>query len=159
MPALVTAVLFRDGQESYAPFQQHASYLFDEEGWHDLGLRTLECTKRMMSLKVYAGLSLCGTRLFADHLEGTYDLARRFAERLRRTPDFDLLTEPQANIVCFRLRGADDQGRLRRRVNESGAFYLVQAGIGGETWLRVTLMNPLTTDDDLAALLDAIRLA
>ena len=59
MPALVTAVLFRDGARSFDAFSQEAHYLFHGDGddarpYSDVGLRTLECTKEMMPLKVYA---------------------------------------------------------------------------------------------------------
>jgi L-2,4-diaminobutyrate decarboxylase len=56
MPALVTAVLFKDGKDGAAAFAQDAGYLFEDDGedaWSDIGKRTIECTKRMMSLKLY----------------------------------------------------------------------------------------------------------
>jgi L-2,4-diaminobutyrate decarboxylase len=172
-PALVTAVLFKDGARSYAPFAQEASYLFhgegDEDGeWWNVGLRTVECTKRMLSLKVYVALSLFGTRFFGDYVTHTFDQARRFARMLEAAPDFALAIEPALNIVCFRYQPAGVHGRealdalqtrVRRRIVESGRFYLVQTALSGGVHLRTTLMNPLTTDDDLAALLDAIRAA
>ena len=49
------------------------------------------------------------------------------------------------------------QLRLRRAVIESGEFYLVQSRIDGRPVLRTTMMNPLTTEDDLRDLLDCIR--
>src|SRR5262249_25965069 len=56
MPALVTAVLFRDGKRSYQAFAQEASYLFEERSlddeWHNAATRTLECTKLMMGMKL-----------------------------------------------------------------------------------------------------------
>jgi L-2,4-diaminobutyrate decarboxylase len=164
MPSLVTAVLFRDPSRSYSAFAQEASYLFDgkhpEEEWMNGAVRTLECTKRMMSLKVYAALQLCGTRFFGDYIDHTFALARRFGAMIAATSDFTLAIEPTLNIVCFRY-GEDDalQARIRRRIVESGRFFLVQTALGGRTWLRTSLMNPLTTDADLSALLDAVRAA
>ena len=46
---------------------------------------------------------------------------------------------------------------LRDRVNQSGAFHLVQTVLNGQTYLRTTLINPHTTLEDLAALLEALR--
>ena len=107
MPALVTAVLFSRPGTSNQAFHQEQSYVsFRAEGdaypWWDSGLRTLECTKRMMALGLYTSLTTHGTDSFGDHIEQTFDLARTFANLLRETPDFDLPVEPQANIVCFR---------------------------------------------------------
>jgi L-2,4-diaminobutyrate decarboxylase len=167
MPALITAVLFRDGRRSYEAFAQEASYLFAggdaHERWYDVGQRTLECTKRMMSFKLYAALQLYGTSMFADYVAASIDLAQRFAGHLQAAADFELAVEPQCNIVCFRYTpaGAPDldglQARLRQQLLASGAFYLVQTRLRPGLFLRTTLINPFTSDDDLAALLDAIR--
>jgi L-2,4-diaminobutyrate decarboxylase len=168
MPALVTAVLFREGRRSFEAFAQEASYLFhgqDTRRWSDVALRTLECTKEMMALKLYACLSVLGTRLFADAITDTFDRSRRFAERLQASEDFELAVSPDCNIVCFRHtpRGVPAseldalQVRLRESLVTSGNFYLVQTTLGGRVWLRVTIINPLTTDEDLAAMLDALR--
>jgi L-2,4-diaminobutyrate decarboxylase len=170
MPALVTAVLFRDGSRSFEAFAQEASYLFNGQGsrpWSDVALRTLECTKEMMALKLYVCLQVLGTRIFADAITDTFDLSRRFAERLRTSEDFELAVPPDCNIVCFRHtpQGVPAseldalQVRLRESLVTSGDFYLVQTTLGGRVWLRTTLVNPLTTDADLDTLLDALRRA
>ncbi|MCE9670829.1 aminotransferase class V-fold PLP-dependent enzyme [Myxococcus stipitatus] len=170
MPALVTAVLFRDGSRSFQSFAQEASYLFhgdDEHPWSDVGLRTMECTKEMMALKLYTCLSVLGTRLFADAVTASYDQARRFAERLSSADDFELAVSPECNIVCFRHTPAHVpasewdalQARLRERLVTRGDFYLVQTRLPRGTYLRVTLINPLTRDEDLDALMDALRTA
>jgi hypothetical protein len=40
---------------------------------------------------------------------------------------------------------------------ESGEFYLVQARLKGELYLRCTLTNPFTRKNELKALLDRIE--
>jgi hypothetical protein len=40
---------------------------------------------------------------------------------------------------------------------ESGEFYITQTNLDGAGALRVTIINPLTTEKDLAGLLEAIR--
>ena len=167
VPGLVTAVLFRDGARSYEAFAQQASYLFEggdpADEWFNVGTRTLECTKRMLGLKLYAALAIHGTKLFGDYVADTFDRARRFAERLAREPDFELLIPPQCNIVCFRHRpeGATDldalQAALRRRLIEDGSFYLVQTRLPAGVYLRITIINPLTSDADLDALVYRLR--
>jgi L-2,4-diaminobutyrate decarboxylase len=169
-PALVTAVLFRDARHSAGAFAQDASYLLGDRGdeaWFDLASRTFECTKRMMSFKLYATLLAYGPALFDAYVTRTVDLAQAFAALLRAQPDFEVAVEPQANIVCFRHRPAGVpeqeldalQARLRPRVIARGAFYPVQTKLHGRLWLRTTLMHPFTTLDDLARLLDEVRAA
>jgi L-2,4-diaminobutyrate decarboxylase len=168
VPSLITAVLFRDGSRSFESFAQEASYLFhgqDSRRWSDIGLRTLECTKEMMALKLYTCLSLLGTRFFADYVTATFELARRFADRLQASGDFEVAVSPDCNIVCFRHTPVGVpasewdalQGRLRERLISRGDFYLVQTTLPKGVYLRTTLINPLTTDADLEALMDALR--
>jgi L-2,4-diaminobutyrate decarboxylase len=166
-PALATACLFKDGARSYEAFAQEASYLFSgharpEDEWYDGAARTIECTKRMIVLGTYLALATHGARFFGDYVAGTCDLAARFAAEVQSRRDFELAVEPECNIVCFRLLGpdgdADDQtqSRVRARINASGAFYLVQTRLPRGVFLRVTIINPRTTEEDLDALLDAV---
>lgn len=89
---------------------------------------------------------------------------RRFAEQVRSRPGFELAIEPESNIVCFRHVGNETDPdkldalntRIRRKLLTDGRFYIVQTTLHGRVWLRVSLMNPLTTDAHLGALLDAV---
>jgi len=172
-PSLVTAVLFRHGEDSYAPFSQEASYLFarrPEEADFDIALRTLECTKRTLGIKMWLALRVHGAKTIGEMVTQTFDLAREFAALLKAQPDFELATEPASNILCFRhvpaaLKGVDSasdkldahQRELRKRVVASGKYFLVQTVLRNALYLRTTLMNPRTTIADLAGLIQAIR--
>ena len=169
-PALLTAVLYRRRGAADRTFHQEQSYVgfHAEEGefaWWDSGLRTLECSKRMMALELYASLAEHGQAFFADYVSRMFDLAGWFAREIDAAPDFELATQPQANIVCFRVTGpgVDDLDALQRRIREelvhSGAFYLVKARLRDRTYLRTTIINPRTTKNDLSALLLAVRAA
>jgi len=166
MPALITAVVFRDGSHSYEAFSQKASYLFEKsaaEEWYNFAHRTMECTKTMMGMRLFISLAAYGTDFFGGYVTAAWDLAREFARRLRDAGDFETAVEPESNIVCFRYgnkSGADSDGlqrRIRRALLEQGRFYVVQTELSGRTWLRCTLINPRTTIADLEALMDEIR--
>ncbi len=170
MPALITAVVFREGRRSYEAFSQKASYLFQgsaDEEWYNFAHRTLECTKTMMGMRLFASLTAYGTEFFAGYVEAMWDLARAFAARLREAADFEVAVEPESNIVCFRHlppggpAGEEErdeaQRNIRRRLLERGGFYVVQTKLAGKQWLRCTLINPRTTMADLEALMDEIR--
>ena len=172
VPALCAFLFFKQKRHSYLAFQQNAPYLFDPTApglaEYDLGLRTVECTKRAAAFGLWGAWSLFGPRLFADLIDVTFDLGRILFEKLQAAPDFEPLHRPQCNIVAFRhvpaeLRDAtpvelgDFQRRLRRRVIESGEFYLVATHLNGTDALRVTLVNPLTTSAHLDELLNTLR--
>jgi len=173
VPALCAFVFYKQKAHSFRAFQQDAPYLFDPSApdltEFDGGLRTLECTKRTASYGLWGLWSLFGQELFADLVNVCFDLGATFHAKLLAAPDFEPLHEPQCNIVVFRhipdqLRRADPQTvsdfqlRLRREVIQSGAFYLVHCVIDGVAAFRVTLINPLTTSEDLDELLATLRL-
>ncbi|QDU65375.1 pyridoxal phosphate-dependent decarboxylase family protein [Engelhardtia mirabilis] len=168
LPSLNTAVLFRDGRRSYEAFAQQASYLFDDTDpgseWFNVGRRTMECTKRALGVTAYCMLEAYGTAHFARHVERLMELTHRLEALVVAAADFELAVEPEANILCFRHvpPGFDQdldglQARIRRRVLDNGRYYLVQTRLRGRLWLRTSLMNPNTTEDDLEGLLDEIR--
>ena len=172
MPAAVSAVLFKDAKNSYAAFAQEASYLFAEgsnsgmeEQEFNSSYRTLECTKRMMSLKLWAAFSLYGTQGLGDLIDNVFAKAQLFAEKISNQADFELLMQPQTNIVCFRFiedgLGATElnqlQSNIRQKIVRSGTFHITQVAHHGKLWLRTTIMNPLTNADDFDALLELIR--
>jgi L-2,4-diaminobutyrate decarboxylase len=166
-PALATAVVFRRGEDGFRTFQQKAHYLWKDQQareWFNLGKRTFECTKVMMSVKVYAALRTYGEGLFAANVDRLYDLARWLAGRIGERPELELAAAPESNIVCFRCvteggnveRENERNGRIRQELLREGRFYLVQTSLRGKLYLRVSLMNPFTTRDHLAEMLDAV---
>lgn len=167
MPALLTAVVFQRGSDSYSAFAQRASYLLAGEAreeWFNLAHRTLECTKTMMALRLYACLRHHGVQVFEEFVDRTHALTREFEELLREAPDFEPGHVPESNILCFRhlpegYLGDPDalQARLRQALLDEGSFYIVQTRLPAGLHLRCTLMNPRTTRPDLVALLERLR--
>lgn len=164
-PALITAVIFKRNDDAFKTFQQKAQYLWANQhskDWFNSGKRTFECTKLMMSVKVYAILKSHGEQIFTDNVEYLYDLGKQFASLVKARPNFELALEPESNIVCFRLKIASGSlnelnAHIRKRLLEEGKFYIVQTTLGDNLYLRVSLMNPLTTETDLKALLDEVE--
>lgn len=167
VPALVTAVLYRCDADSFRTFQQKAQYLWadaDAKDWFNSGKRAFECTKLMMSAKVYTLLRTYGEGIFTENVDTLYGLARRFADQIRSRPGFELAVEPESNIVCFRYVGNETEPsridalntQIRQRLLEEGRFYVVQTTLRGRVYLRVSLMNPLTTEAQLEELLSKL---
>lgn len=174
VPALCAFVFYRNAAHRFEAFRQDAPYLFDPTApglaEFDSGLRTVECTKRAAALGLWGAWALFGPQVFADLVDVTFGLGRVLYEKLAAAGDFVPLHEPQCNIVAFRhvpaaLRDAPQevlgpfQFELRRRVIETGEFYIVSTRLDGVGALRVTIINPLTTADDLDRLLATLRTA
>ncbi|WP_047415669.1 aminotransferase class I/II-fold pyridoxal phosphate-dependent enzyme [Cellulophaga sp. Hel_I_12] len=168
MPAITTALLFKDGANSYTTFSQKADYLLGEsegEDWYNLAKRTFECTKTMMSLHWFTLLKTYGEDIFEEYVTSLYNLGRDFAELIQKDTQFELALEPDSNIVCFRFKphGIKNEHlnklniKIRQELLESGEFYVVQTTLRGVFYLRTTLMNPFTTIAHLTALLKVIK--
>jgi len=165
-PALNTALIFKEGENSYKTFEQQAQYLWDSQQspeWYHSGKRTFECTKLMLSIKVYAILKTYGEEIFAENIDRLYGLAKAFAGRIKEHPYFELATEPAANIVNFRYTNAPSEkldqlnADIRQALIDSGKFYIVQTMIDGKRYLRTTFMNPRTKEMDVVDLLAEIE--
>lgn len=159
IPALATALIFRNGQDAYQTFHQKAQYLWanqTSEDWFNSGKRTFECTKYMMALKVYALIKTYGEGVFGQYIDYLHDLSRKFAEILNNHPDFELAHQPESNIVCFGVKDSSRNAEIRKKLLEKGDFYVVQTTIKDQPYLRVSLMNPLTTEHDLKDLMEEI---
>lgn len=165
-PALATAVIYRNDEDSYKTFQQKAQYLWanqESKDWFNSGKRTFECTKLMMSLKIYSILKAHGEGIFEENVNYLYDLGANFAEIIRKHPKFELAVAPECNIVCFRYCEAEKSklneinANIRKALLETGKFYIVQTTLKEQLYLRVALMNPLTNQNDLNDLLDEIQ--
>jgi L-2,4-diaminobutyrate decarboxylase len=170
-PALTTAVFFRKGGDAYRTFHQKADYLlsFDtnEEDQYNIGRRTFECTKNMMSLRVFSLLSCYGSDVFRDYVVRVNAITAAFAVAVRANPDFELALDPPCNIVCFRYRptmlaqSADDLNNLnamiRAQLVAESNYYLVQTRLRGRVYLRCTFTNPSTTSEHTDGLLRTIE--
>ncbi|MFY7909747.1 MAG: pyridoxal phosphate-dependent decarboxylase family protein [Emticicia sp.] len=169
-PALATALIFKRDEDAFKTFQQKAQYLWANQhskDWFNSGKRTFECTKLMMSLKIYSILKAHGEQIFTENVEYLHGLAEKFANLVKARQNFELAIEPESNIVCFRaappapIRGAltqnDLNSAIRKQILQEGNFYIVQTTLKENVYLRVSLMNPLTTETDLNALLDEIE--
>jgi L-2,4-diaminobutyrate decarboxylase len=167
VPALATALLFKDENDAYQTFHQKAQYLWSNQSskdWFNSGKRTFECTKYMMPIKIYVLLKTYGEAIFTDYVNYLYDLGKHFGTMITNHSNFELAVVPESNIVCFRFLSKDSttindlNNSIRKHLLEDGKFYIVQTTIKEQVYLRVSLMNPLTTVNDLKALLENIEM-
>nr|WP_321232775.1 aminotransferase class V-fold PLP-dependent enzyme [uncultured Psychroserpens sp.] len=166
-PGLNTMLLFKKGKTAYETFKQKAKYLWDEsqqEEWYNSGKRTFECTKSMMSIKIYLILKSYGEGIFEQNIDALYDSTKKFAKLISQNSKFELLIEPESNILNFRFIDIQNKNKLnavnsyiRQFIVESGKFYIVQTMINDNRYLRCTIMNPFTTSEDFLELLMEIE--
>ncbi len=163
-PNVATAVLYKNGADSYQTFSQDAKYLFpeDTDEAYDIGKRTYECTKPASGIRVYGVLKLYGEQFFTDAVEYLFDLGKEFAELIKADSSFDLAVDPQCNIVCFRyLKEGLDLNELnksiKKQILKNGNYHITSTVLNNHFYLRVSIMNPLTTIDTMKSLLETIK--
>ena len=168
VPALNTLIMFRNGEKSFETFAQKASYLFQKSQknvWYNSATRTIECTKSALGIIAYTTMKYYGDYFYKEYIDSRYDLAAKFAQMIKSHPDFALAVEPESNIVCFRYTPGKRDEQFLNKLNSSirdiiikeGSFYIVQVELGGKIWIRLTIINPVTSEDDLRNLIDRIK--
>jgi len=174
-------VLFKD-PATLSSIEHHAAYII-RRGSRDLGSRTLEGSRPGMAMLVHAGLSIIGRKGYELLMDQGIERARRFARRIDAHPDFELVTEPELNILTYRYVPAWAQKLLaqatperetringvlnkvtetmQKRQREAGKTFVSRTRLApgryhGDTIIvfRVVMANPLTTEEILAAVLE-----
>jgi glutamate/tyrosine decarboxylase-like PLP-dependent enzyme len=108
---------------------------------------------------LWFSLATHGTAAYAAAIETTLRVAREGARLVAAAPHLELLLEPELSIVLFRRLGwdaarhqawSDDQ--LARQQS-----FVTPTTWRGETVLRWCIVNPLTTVEDLAAIVASLE--
>lgn len=161
--APATAVLFKNAHDSYRTFEQKASYLWEketEEEWYNLGKRTLECTKYMMALKIYASLKYITPAAIGAFVDQTYDLAQYMEKAIIASEYLECYSKIESNIVCFRYTKGINLNEVNRSIRKKlltdGTFYIVQTEIDGILYLRTSLMSVNSNKSHIDNLLLAV---
>lgn len=160
MPLSMGTVLVRNGEWLRRAFAADAPYLFHAERATDnLGEMTIQCSKRADAIKLWLMLRSRGTAPIVEAIERVTDLTRYLYDCLRQSDDFEPMHEPDLNILCFRKRDLsdDETGELRERLIRSGRSWITSTLLRGRRVLRVTMMNPRTTEEDVDRMLDDLR--
>jgi glutamate decarboxylase len=174
-------VLFKD-PTALAAIEHHAAYIL-REGSKDLGSHTLEGSRSGMAMLVHAGLSIIGRKGYELLIDQGIERARRFAGYIDAHANFELVTEPELNILTYRYNPAWIQTELaaaaaekaarinevldkitetmQKRQRENGRTFVSRTRLApgryrGDriTVFRVVLANPLTTDAILSSVLE-----
>jgi L-2,4-diaminobutyrate decarboxylase len=147
----------RDGIWLRRAFEADAPYLF-HAGSDNIGEMTIQCSKRADAIKLWLLLRSRGMAPIAEALERVTALTRYLYDRLVESDQFEPVHEPELNILCFRRKGFDDEqtADLRERLIRSGQAWITTTLLRGERVLRVTMMNPRTTERHIDAMLTAL---
>jgi len=169
------ALLYRDPEVGRLAHTQHAEYLdvlhtdthashgspehgkHAEHDWNPSDMAH-HLTRRARGLPLWFSLATYGTDAYAEAVEMTLTVAHAAAELIRASDRCELVVEPQLSVVVFRRLGwgpADYQAWSERMLSD-GVGFVVPTAWEGETVLRICIVNPRTTVDDIGFLVDSL---
>jgi glutamate/tyrosine decarboxylase-like PLP-dependent enzyme len=174
VPLACSATLMREPGSLRSTNGMGADYLFHgkSDACYDLGDMSLQCGRRVDSLKLWFSWQAHGDNGFARRVDHLFEMAGRFHELLEARSGFELVREPQSINICFRyvptrLREltvterceavATCTTRVREKLAEQGRFLVNYATIDGSPAYRMVLVNPQATEEDMVALLEEIE--
>jgi glutamate/tyrosine decarboxylase-like PLP-dependent enzyme len=149
--------LARRAHTQYAGYLDHDTELADADDWNPSDY-AIHLSRRARGLPFWFSLAAYGTRAYGDAVEACLATAGAAAEMVRRADHLELVAEPELSVVAFRRRGwgPGQYGAWSRRMLESGAALVVPTAVDGEIVLRICIVNPCTTADDLSTVFDSL---
>jgi glutamate/tyrosine decarboxylase-like PLP-dependent enzyme len=155
------ALLYRDPVQARAAHTQHASYLdpVNVEGEWNPSDFAIQLTRRARGLPFWFSLAVHGTDAYTAALEQTLSVTRAGADLIRAADHVRLLVEPDLSVLVFERIGwaGEDYARWSSRLLDDQIAFVTPTRHGGQVCTRFAIVNPLTTVDDLALLLDSMR--
>jgi glutamate/tyrosine decarboxylase-like PLP-dependent enzyme len=142
-------------------FSVDPEYLTDvtaRSGLGDYRNRSPEMTRRARAVKLWLTFTVYGLERIRAAISTCLDLARYAEARLRESEHWDLVTPAQCGIVTFALRGADAAEHQARAaaLAADGRAAVTTTTLRGRSVLRLCLINPLTTCEDVDSTLRAL---
>ncbi len=166
------AFLLKD-ERHYELMRYQAAYLnseFDEaQGVPNLVSKSLQTTRRFDALKLWMGLEALGQQQYAAIIDHGVTLAQQVAGYVSEQSSLELVMPPQLASVLFRYRSPEQAGShndaavalLNQRIGdallESGRANVGVTEFNGVTCLKLTLLNPTVTLEDIKVLLTLVE--
>ncbi|MFC7495819.1 MULTISPECIES: pyridoxal phosphate-dependent decarboxylase family protein [unclassified Nocardioides] len=156
-PVSASALVVRDGRR-LGHVTWHADYLNPKDAAHPNQVdKSLQTTRRFDALKLWMTLRVMGPDTIGEYVDRVVALAAEVGAVLDADPDVELAAAPQLSTLVFRPAGLDDREadlllpRIRATLYERGQAMVAATRVGGRRWLKLTLLNPLATADDILA--------
>ena len=126
--------------------------VFEYRNWH------VPLGRRFRALKLWFVIRHYGVEGLQFHVRRHVELAQTFLRWVREDSRFELMAPAPLNLICFRLKGADQLNEeLLRRLNRSGKLYLSHTRLSGKFTIRFCVAQTRTELQHVQQAWDAIR--
>jgi glutamate/tyrosine decarboxylase-like PLP-dependent enzyme len=164
-PVSSSALLVRD-----LATMQHASwyadYLNPQESENPNQVdKSLQTTRRFDAVKLWMTLRVIGPDQLGSYFDAAISLARTVYDRLLGAHDIEVVTRSQLSTVVFRYHDPrlDEEtlGEVNRRIRaelwRSGDAVVAGTKVDGRQFLKLTLLNPKATPEDILDIVGHVR--
>jgi len=156
------ALIYRNPEHGRRSHAQHASYLdfLDAKGDWNPSDYAIHLTRRTRGLPFWFSLATYGTDAYGDAVEVTLDLAQGAAQMVRDADHLQLTVEPSLSVVMFERIGWDaaQYQAWSEWAMAEGLAFVVPSRHEGRPTFRFCFVNPRTTFDEVAIIIDAMKL-
>ena len=155
------ALIYRDPVLGRAAHTQRAGYLdaVNVEGEWNPSDFAVQLSRRARGLPFWFSLAVHGTAAYSDAIEQTLTITRAGAAIIRSAPHLNLLVEPDLSVLIFERAGwsAADYDRWSARLLDQQLAFVTPTRHQGRVCTRFAIVNPLTTEDDLALITESMQ--
>lgn len=161
-PYEMGCLLVRNSKWLKNTFTETPEYLRDVEGneseinFYDHGV---QLTRRFRALKFYMSIKTFGLKAFRDAITYNIKLAENVEDLLRKSSNWEIISPATLAVINFRYNPIGNKlsekelDELNQYISEkvvgSREALLVTTVLNGQTVLRMCLINPRTTIDDV----------
>lgn len=126
---------------------------------------SMELSRRFRALKLWLSLRYHGLHAFRAAIQKDLDYAQRLVADIRHSPALELNGPVELSAVCFRHRLKEDATEemrnhfnlaLLKRIVKRGRTYLSNAELRGQFCLRACIVNHLSKDADIDAVVPEV---
>lgn len=163
-PVSSSALVLRDAAD-FGRGAWHADYLNPADSAEPNQVdRSLQTTRRFDALKLLATLRGTGVQAVGRAVDAVIELASRVHDVVAGDDELQLVTSTDLSTVLFRWQppGVSDQdadalvGLVRQVLQESGRVMIAKTVIGSRPCMKLTLLNPELTVEEVVASLDEV---
>lgn len=148
----------------------HADYLNpqsqSDEGTPNLVNKSIQTTRRFDALKLWLSLRTLGADQLGEAFDRNIHLAKQIHLLLLSEPDIEVIHQPQLSTLVFRYRPSFQireqeidcvNQHIRKALFRSGEAVIAATKVRNRQYLKFTLLNPLTTIQDMQKVLRLIK--
>lgn len=154
------ALVYKNPEIARRAHSQHAEYL-------DAVTNTVEwnpsdyahhLTRRARGLPLWFTLAVHGTKAFEDAITHCINVTHEAAQLISESDHLELAMDPQLSVILFHRKGwefAQYQAWCTSMLEKEMAF-IVPTTYNGKTALRLCIINPATTIDDIRIIINSL---